>query len=118
MSLPIAADRIEAMYRDAIQLAEASRGYFERDGAMARAALSPEARIEVATESVRITARLLHVVTWLLRHQDPVAGDASAPALAEIIAAPPFSTAFPEAGRRIAVAVRELYDRIQTMAAS
>ena len=115
---PVAADRIATLYRDAMRLAEAARGYFDRDGSAARQALAPEARTAVATESIRVTARLLTVISWLLQQQDIIASGDHQPIHwpAETIASPPFPTGFPEAGQRIILAVRVLYDDVQLLA--
>ena len=115
MSLPIASDRVAAIYRDAMRLAEAARGYFDRDGATARAALSPEARTMLAAESVRITARLLATVSWVLIQQEIAAGNRNALTglLASAIEAPPLRTDLPPAALQIAAATRALYDQMR-----
>lgn len=57
------------LYADAMRLGDAARGYFDGDGIAARAKLRPEARAAVAAESLRVTTRLLEVVSVLLAGQ-------------------------------------------------
>ena len=114
-SSPVATDRITALYREAMRLAEAARCYFDRDGVEVREQLNPQSRAAVAAESVRITARLLEVVSWLLVQQAIASGDGagSVRLVDNHVDAPPLTTDFPEPGRRIAVAVRALYDEVR-----
>jgi len=98
-----------------MRLAEAARGYFDRDGVAARAQLSPEARTALAAESLRVTARLLAVVSWVLTQQEVAAGNRSVgiPLLATAIEAPPLALDLPPAALQIAEGTRQLYAQMR-----
>jgi hypothetical protein len=57
---------LDALYREAIALADQARGWFDGPGIAWRAALPVAARTAVAVESLAITARLMAVIAWLL----------------------------------------------------
>lgn len=61
----------DSLYREAVQLADRARGWFDGPGQRWRAGLSPDDQAWVATESLAITARLIAVMAWLL---DPANG--------------------------------------------
>lgn len=117
MSVVVAADRVKAIYRDAMRLAEAARGYFDRDGAAARAALTPDQRTALAAESVRVTARLLEIVSWVLTQQEVAAGNGGGRIniLSNPIAAPALASDLPEPARAIADSTRRLYDDVRAL---
>lgn len=79
---------IEALYRDAIDLADGARRWFDGPGLAWRAGLPPAAQAAVATESLAITARLMAIMAWLLdpAHSGP---DAAGRVLRPFILAPP-----------------------------
>jgi len=97
----------DTLYAEAMRLGARARAYFDPGGPAdaARAALRPEHRLAVATESLRTTSRLLEVVSALIVRQ---AG--GVPALRERdFAAVPARLGGP--AREIAAGVRELYTR-------
>jgi len=118
MTTAVAADRVASIYRDTMRLAEAARGYFDRDGVEARTAMTPELRAAIATESVRVTARLLAVVSWVLTQQEMAAGNAIGRSniLDNVIDEPPLSGKLPEPARRIAESTRALYADVRSLA--
>lgn len=120
MAVLIATDRVSTLYRESMRLAEAARCYFDRDGVGARDALRVETRTAVAAESVRVTARLLEIVSWLLVQQAISSGDGegSERLIDNAIDAPPLALDFPEPGRSIALAVRALYDEVRELVTS
>ena len=56
----------DALYAEAMSLADEARGYFDDPLRRESAALDPLARVQVSCESLKVTTRLLHVVAWLL----------------------------------------------------
>lgn len=60
-----------ALYAEAMRLGAKARACFDDggDATTARAKLRPEGRLAVATESLRVTARLLEIVTALIVRQ-------------------------------------------------
>ena len=68
--MTVAADASnEQLYDEAMRLAAASRDYFDGPGVAARAKLRRENQLAVATESLRLTTRLLEIVSALLVRQ-------------------------------------------------
>lgn len=63
---------LDALYKEAVDLADRARGWFDGPGIAWRAALPVDAQALVATESLAITARLMAVMSWLL---DPAQSD-------------------------------------------
>lgn len=57
---------VEALYVEAMLLADEARSYFDGPGRQDRDALSPMARVSFSCESLRVTTRLMHVIAWLL----------------------------------------------------
>ena len=57
---------IDALYREALLLADQARGWFDGAGRARREGLAAEAEAAFATESLRITARLAAAMAWLV----------------------------------------------------
>ena len=57
---------IDALYTEAMLLADEARSYFDDCGRDDRSSLEPFARVGFACESLRITTRIMHIVAWLL----------------------------------------------------
>lgn len=57
---------LETIYRQVVDLGQQARGWFDGPGTAWRAELPIEAQAIVATESLRTTARLLGMMSWLL----------------------------------------------------
>lgn len=68
---------VNALYVDAMVLADETRSYFERDDDADVLALSPGARIDMSCESLRVTTRLMHSIAWLLNQKAYFAGEIS-----------------------------------------
>src|SRR3546814_14924453 len=56
-------------------LADEARSYFDRGGLEDREAMSPADRVAFSCESLKVTTRLLHVVSWLLLRRSVDAGE-------------------------------------------
>lgn len=72
---PITPKLIDALYVEAMMLADEARSYFDREGQEDRAGLDPVARVGFSCESLRVTTRLMHVVSWLLVRKAIQAGE-------------------------------------------
>lgn len=97
-----------ALYAEAMRLGTMARACFDAggDGAAARAGLRPEVRVTVATESLRVTSRLLEIVAALIVRQ---AGGVAPVLLRDNT---PVSNRLDGPARAIADDVRDLYLRI------
>ena len=56
---------IDTLYTEAMLLADEARAYFERASAE-RDALDPIGRVVFSCESLKVTTRLMHILSWLL----------------------------------------------------
>jgi regulator of CtrA degradation len=66
---------IDALYVDAMLLADEARAYFDEGGRAEREALDPMARVGFSCESLKVTTRLMHVIAWLLTQRAVEAGE-------------------------------------------
>jgi regulator of CtrA degradation len=57
---------IDALYTEAMILADEARAYFDEEGRDDRQTLEPFARVGFACESLKVTTRIMHIVAWLL----------------------------------------------------
>lgn len=72
---PITPKLVDGLYTEAMLLADEARGYFDSEGQDERAALDPLLRVAYSCESLRVTTRLMHVVSWLLVRKAVAAGE-------------------------------------------
>ena len=75
---PITPKLVESLYLEAMTLADEARSYFDREGATDRGKLDPVARVAFSCESLKVTTRLMHVVSWLLVRKAVHAGEIEA----------------------------------------
>jgi len=66
---------IDSLYTEAMLLADEARSYFDDAGRDERATLNPFARVGFACESLRVTTRIMHIVTWLLTQRAIESGE-------------------------------------------
>ncbi|MFA5968070.1 MAG: DUF1465 family protein [Sphingomonas sp.] len=66
---------IDALYVDAMLLADEARAYFDEGGRNDREALDPMTRVGFSCESLKVTTRLMHVIAWLLTQRAVEAGE-------------------------------------------
>lgn len=66
---------IDALFVEAMVLADEARGYFEADGRTERDGLDPLVRVGFSCESLKVTTRLMHVIAWLLTQRAIEAGE-------------------------------------------
>ena len=57
---------VDALYTEAMLLADEARAYFDDVGKGDRLMLEPFARVGFACESLKVTTRIMHIVAWLL----------------------------------------------------
>jgi hypothetical protein len=102
-------DRLETLYRQAVDLGDQARGWFDGPGMAWRAGLSVDGQAAVAIESLATTSRLLGVMAWLLDPAQLAGG--RCPVLPISDDGPDLPAGSPLAGTRgaaIAVAARRL----------
>lgn len=66
---------IDALYVEAMLLADEARAYFDEAGRAEREALEPMLRVSFSCESLKVTTRLMHVIAWLLTQRAVQAGE-------------------------------------------
>lgn len=57
---------VDALYTEAMVVADEARAYFDDAGRGERLTLEPFARVGFACESLKVTTRIMHIVAWLL----------------------------------------------------
>ena len=65
----------DALYVEAMLLADEARGYFDQMGRDQRDSLDAMARVSFSCESLKVTTRLMHVIAWLLTQRAVAAGE-------------------------------------------
>ena len=117
---------INALYVEAMVLADEARGYFDRHGRDARVALEPLARVSFSVESLKVTTRLMHVIAWLLTQRAFEAGEltpADAGSASRRLGEEPESdpavlAQLPEGASHLVRASQELFARVARLDAS
>jgi regulator of CtrA degradation len=66
---------IDALYTEAMVLADEARSYFDDVGRNDRSQLEPFARVGFACESLKVTTRIMHIVAWLLTQRAIESGE-------------------------------------------
>jgi len=66
---------IDALYIEAMLLADEARSYFDEVGRTEREMLDPLVRVGFSCESLKVTTRLMHVIAWLLTQRAVDAGE-------------------------------------------
>ena len=69
---------VDALYVEAMVLADEARAYFDDHGRTDRESLDPIIRVSFSCESLKVTTRLMHVVAWLLTRRAVEAGEIDA----------------------------------------
>jgi regulator of CtrA degradation len=102
---------IDTLYIEALVLADEARTYFDEDCKSERGALAPEARVLFSCESIKVTTRLMHVITWLLNARADTG--ISIGQIAFVPPTPPHNLpALPETARALITTSQGLYDRV------
>jgi regulator of CtrA degradation len=71
----VTAKWVEALYIEAMVLADEARSYFDHQAREDRLALAPADRVALSCESLRVTTRLMHIIAWLLTQRAVRAGE-------------------------------------------
>lgn len=66
---------IDPLYAEALAMADEARGYFAKAGQAERLDLEPMERVLFSCESLKVTTRLMHVISWLLVGKAVAAGE-------------------------------------------
>lgn len=111
---------IDALYVDAMLLADEARAYFEEFGRADRDELEPMARVSFSCESIKVTTRLMHVIAWLLTQRAVAAGELTIAAACDPSrrlgpapqSAPDVIMALPWSARALVGASIKLHERI------
>lgn len=119
---------VEALYAEALGLAESVRIRFERLRRDVASATYPEddedlRRVQISCEALRTTTRVMHCLAWLLNHRAHFAGELSELQLrrhGRLIANFPASEAdvvatLPDDVRGLVLGSERLYQRIQRL---
>ena len=114
---------IDALYTEAMILADEARAYFDDAGRDDRQSLEPFARVGFACESLKVTTRIMHIVAWLLTQKAVESGeirsaDGKRPERRLGYANdsdPQVVAQLPEAARKLINASADLYSRIQRL---
>lgn len=114
---------IDALYTEAMILADEARAYFDDAGRDDRQLLEPFARVGFACESLKVTTRIMHIVAWLLTQKAVESGeirsaDGRRPErrLGHANDSDPDVVAqLPEAAQKLITASADLYSRIQRL---
>ena len=74
-SLRITPRLVDALYNEAMLLADEARAYFDAEGRRDRAELPAGERVGFACESLKVTTRVMHIVAWLLTQKAVESGE-------------------------------------------
>lgn len=111
---------IDSLYTEAMLLGDEARGYFDESCHATRDGLPALQRVQFSVEALKITTRLMHIISWLLTQRAVDAGEITAhQALAEahrmrtpIESDPAVIAALPDEARALAEGSVELYRRV------
>ncbi|GAA4812290.1 hypothetical protein GCM10023232_04390 [Sphingosinicella ginsenosidimutans] len=114
---------VDALYIEAMVLADEARSYFDSQARDDRLVLDPVDRVAFSCESLKVTTRLMHVIAWLLTQRALAAGEIShAQAgqperrLGEAQASDSrLMPKLPEQGAELIRASEELYERVRRL---
>jgi regulator of CtrA degradation len=114
---------VDALYTEALLLADEARAYFDDAGRDEQKQLEPFIRVGFACESLKVTTRIMHIVAWLLTQRAIETG--------EIYGAegrrperrlghandsdPEVVAQLPEAARKLIAATTDLYSRVKRL---
>lgn len=119
----IAPRLIDALYTEAMLLADEARAYFDEEGRDDRQLLEPFVRVGFACESLKVTTRIMHIVAWLLTQKAVETGEIRAAdgrrperRLGHANESDPLVVAqLPEAAQRLIHSSSDLYARVKRL---
>ncbi|PTQ08556.1 hypothetical protein CLG96_15285 [Sphingomonas oleivorans] len=107
---------IDALYTEAMLLADEARAYFDERGAQDRETLAPAMQVAFSCEALKATTRLMQVLAWLLNRRATEVGELTADAPSGTLGEAPESDAdlvatLPPVAREMIEATIDLYER-------
>ena len=114
---------VDALYTEALLLADEARAYFDDAGRDEQKQLDPFIRVGFACESLKVTTRIMHLVAWLLTQRAIETGeihgaDGRRPERRLGHANdsdPKVVSQLPEAARKLIAATTDLYSRVKRL---
>lgn len=114
---------VDALYTEAMLLADEARAYFDDVGKGERLMLEPFARVGFACESLKVTTRIMHIVAWLLTQRaietgelNQIEGKRPERRLGHAAPSDPRVTEqMPPAAQRLIMASSDLYARVERL---
>jgi regulator of CtrA degradation len=114
---------VDALYVEAMVLADEARSYFDSAARDDRLALAPIDRVAFSCESLKVTTRLMHIIAWLLTQRAVAAGELTRAQAGEsdrrLGTAPKTEEALlprlPEPAAELIRASEELYERVDRL---
>lgn len=113
---------LDGLYLEAMVLTDEARSYFDIEGPQEQHLLDPRRRLAFACESLRVTTKLMQVVSWLLVHKaaqtDPSRGRDHPARLASFYSLDEDSPELEQLTERaleIVLAANDLYDRVRRL---
>ncbi len=114
---------IDSLFTEAMLLGDEARGYFDKSCRATRDALPPLERVQFSVEALKITTRLMHIISWLLTQRavdaqeiPPEAATVTAHRLGQPIESDADAVAaLPDEARALAEGSVELWRRIQRL---
>ena len=83
LSATLSRKLVDALYVEAMVLADEARSYFDGPGDQDRESLDVLTRVSFSCESLRVTTRLMHVIAWLLTRRAAARGELAEEELAD-----------------------------------
>lgn len=114
---------VNALYTEAMVLADEARAYFDHYGKSERAPLDPLARVNFSCESLKVTTRLMHILAWLLSERSVEMGQMTREAaedshrkLGEVAETDPQVLAsLPAEAVALIASAQDLYERVRRL---
>lgn len=110
---------VNALYVEAMVLADEARAYFDEACQDDRNQMSPLIRVTFSCESLKVTTRLMHVIAWLLSQKAISRGEGLYSDHARMGTAtssdPEMLRDLPSDALRLIESTSELYDRIKRL---
>jgi regulator of CtrA degradation len=115
---------VDALYTEAMILADEARSYFDRDPLSG--GFAPEVSVAFSCESLKVTTRLMHSIAWLLNQKALRAGELSESEASSDVRDLGYAPAsddfqlgrFPEEAQLLIRASEDLYFRLQRISTS
>lgn len=113
---------VESLYVEAMILTDEARAYFDVEGQRDQALLDPAGKLAFTCESLRVTTKLMQVVSWLLAQKAAQGADGGEPCRLEWVG--PFhplgadqmmAEPLPPGALSVVLATNDLYERVRRL---